>query len=89
MTASLAKRPSAELGTYTYWRWELRDFWILMDTETDVQRLELAYQGLMLVAVRTHPDDPMEEIVLAADITAARLRFERAHLAAMMRVEDG
>lgn len=80
----VAPRPTdLTVGSYRYWRWELRDFWLIMERESDPEILERAYRAILTVAGMTEPAEKLEQVMLQGELAAATFRYQRACASAL------
>lgn len=79
------KRINAEIGTFQYWRMELREFWMVTEPDADVtiEQLNGAFKAMFHLLGKTNPEDESEKIMLNAEFGVVFRRYEKAHLRLM------
>ena len=82
------KRPNAEIGSYLYWRLEVREFFLLCETGTDLEQLGTAFGALFVLASKTVPDDHLEKVQVDAEWNACISRYERARNAFLNALDE-
>lgn len=84
------KRPNAEIGTFKYWRLELREFWMLTEPDADVtiEQLDLAFKAMFHLAGKTDPEDAGEKMMVKAEVGTVFRRYEKAHFRLMLADVD-